>query len=109
MVPLHPELEAALRLTLAYSPAGDRFFPVDPSTAWRWVQEAFHRSREMGLITGHDRVGTHPLRHAAARHWLVSGVPINVVSRWLGHASIQTTLIYLAILPDPLGHMDRVP
>ena len=38
-----------------------------------------------------------------------SGIPINVVSRWLGHASLQTTLIYLEILPDPLGEMGRVP
>ena len=49
------------------------------------------------------------MRHSAARHWLSSGIPINVVSRWLGHASLQTTLVYLEILPDPLGEMGRVP
>ncbi len=45
----------------------------------------------------------------AARHWLASGVPINVVSQWLGHASLQTTIIYLEILPDPIGYMEKVP
>ena len=59
-------------------------------------------------ISSGRSVGTHTLRHSAARHWLASGVPINHVSRWLGHASIQTTLIYLEILPDPSGYMDRV-
>ena len=29
--------------------------------------------------------------------------------RWLGHSSLQTTLIYLEILPDPLGDINRVP
>lgn len=109
MVPAHPELVAALDLVLAYWPGGDQLFDADPSTAWRWVRRAYTRAAEMGLIAPGRRVGTHTLRHSAARHWLASGVPINVVSRWLGHASIATTLRYLAILPDPTGYMERVP
>lgn len=27
-----------------------------------------------------------------------------MVSRWLGNASLQTTLVYLVILPDPAGY-----
>ena len=42
-------------------------------------------------------VGTHTLRHSYARHLLMHGVPINYLSRWLGHSSIQTTLIYLEL------------
>jgi integrase len=79
------------------------------STAWRWTKQALARAVELGSIPPGRWVGTHTLRHSAARHWLASGVPINVVSRWLGHSSIQTTLIYLEILPDPSGFMDRVP
>ena len=37
------------------------------------------------------------------------GVPINVVSRWLVDVSIQTMLVYLEVLSDPLGEMERVP
>ena len=37
-----------------------------------------------------------------------SGIPLNVLSRWLRHASLQPTLIYLEILPDPLGEMGGV-
>ena len=47
-------------------------------------------------------------RELAHFHWLSSVIPINVVSRWLGHAGLQTTLVYLEILPDPLGEMGRV-
>ena len=78
------------------------------STAWRWVKAALARAQERGTIPAGRWVGTHTLRHSAARHWLAEGVPINHVSKWLGHASIQTTLIYLDILPDPSGYMDRV-
>lgn len=108
-VPCHPELVAALHLTLAYAPKGPAtLFTVDPSTAWRWVHRAYLRAAELELIPAGRHVGTHTLRHSAARHWLASGVPINVVSRWLGHASISTTLVYLEILPDPSGYMERV-
>ena len=31
--------------------------------------------------------------------------PINYLSRWLGHSSIQTTLIYLELVPDPDGEL----
>ena len=37
------------------------------------------------------------------------GVPINYLSRWLGHSSIQTTLIYLKLVPDPTRSVAAVP
>ena len=40
---------------------------------------------------------------------LVHGIPINYLSRWLGHSSIQTTLIYLELVPDPTGSLASVP
>ena len=38
-----------------------------------------------------------------------TGRPINFVSRWLGHASIHPTLIYLELVPDPTGSLASVP
>ena len=35
--------------------------------------------------------------------------PDQYLSRWLGHSSIQTTLIYLELVPDPSGSLDRAP
>ena len=37
------------------------------------------------------------LRHGFAVEALQSGVPINVVSKWLGHARIETTAIYTEV------------
>jgi integrase len=110
VVPVHPELGAGLRNFLAFSPVRrGPIFDASRSTAWRWLKLALARAVDLGAIPPGRKVGTHTLRHSAARHWLASGVPINVVSRWLGHASLQTTLIYLEILPDPAGFMERVP
>ena len=55
------------------------------------------------------RIGTHTLRHSYARHLLMNGVPINALSRWLGHANLSTTLVYLELVPDPAGSLARVP
>ena len=111
-VPLHPELRAALYLasgSLASNRArGGPIITVNRSTGWRWVRQAYGRAIELGAIPAGRKIGTHTLRHSFARHALASGIPINVLSRWLGHASILTTLIYLEILPDPLGHIERM-
>lgn len=110
MVPVHPELQVALRNVMAYGGVKrGRFLDVSRGTAWRWVKTALGRAVELGVVPPGRKVATHTLRHSAARHWLAHGIPINVVSRWLGHASLQTTLVYLEILPDPLGDIARVP
>lgn len=59
------------------------------------------RAEEMGTIAPVKCIGTHALRHSYARHYLLNGVPIYYLSRWLGHSSIQTTLIYPELVPDP--------
>ena len=109
LVPMHPELASAFRHFLDYSDKKGRIFSRSRTSAWRWVQSALERAQQLRQVPQGKKVGTHTLRHSAARHWLASGVPINHVQRWLGHASITTTLIYLEILPDPVGYMDRVP
>lgn len=43
------------------------------------------------------RISPHTFRHSTALHLLQSGVEINVVRSWLGHASVQTTHEYVEI------------
>ena len=96
LVPVHPELRRALKNALAYGDISQgRIFDAHPTTAWRWVKTAVKRAEELGAIPPGKRVSTHTLRHSYARHLLMNGIPINYLSRWLGHSSIQTTLIYL--------------
>lgn len=42
----------------------------------------------------------HSLRHSFATHALNSGVPIHIVSQWLGHASITQTMVYVHASPE---------
>ena len=42
-------------------------------------------------------------------HLLMNGIPINYLSRWLGHSSVQTTLIYPELVPDTRRSLASVP
>ena len=110
LVPVHPELHGALSSALAYGDISQgRLIEAHTTTAWRWVKTAVKRAEELGAISQGKRVSTHTLRHSYARHLLMNGIPINYLSRWLGHSSIQTTLIYLELVPDPTGSLAMVP
>ena len=110
VVPMHPELQTAFIAATSFGAVGQsRLIDVTRITTWRWVQQAVQRVTEAGQITPGRHVGTHTLRHSFARHMLLNGVPINFLSRWLGHYSIQTTLIYLELVPDPAGSLAAVP
>ena len=110
LVPLHPELQVALEAAAEWGVSRNgRIISASRSTAWRWIRLAADRAVGSGVFGPDRHVGTHTFRHSAARHWLASGVPINTVSRWLGHWSISMTLVYLEVLPDQLSMMERVP
>ena len=107
-VPVHKELSVALQVYAAMVSRGPLFPNLSRSTAHRHLKSAFDRAQRMNLVGPKRRVSCHTLRHSAARHWLASGVPINVVSRWLGHASLANTLVYLQIVSDSSNLMDTV-
>ena len=111
IVPVHPELQNVLISALQFSDVGaeDRLVNATRYTADRWIKTAAARAEELGAIPPGRRISNHTLRHSYARHLLVNGRPINYVSRWMGHSSIQTTLIYLDLVPDPTGSLAEVP
>lgn len=109
IVPMHPELEAALRTYLDYTGTRGPILGKTRQSGNRWYTDARNQAVTNQAIPAGKFVATHTLRHSAARHWLKSGVPINVVSMWLGHSNLQTTLVYLKLVSDPGGYMERVP
>lgn len=111
LVPIHPELNGALATVIGFRKikVGDSLVPVTRQIVWKWYREALSRCVAIGAIPEGKPCKTHTLRHSAARYWLMNDVPINVVSQWLGHANLQTTLIYLQLVSDPGGFMERVP
>ncbi len=67
------------------------------------VQGAFKNAvRETGIHK--KRITIHTLRHCYATHLLEKGVNLRVIQRYLGHSSIETTMIYLHLTPE--GHED---
>lgn len=101
-VPTTPRLRAALAEAIAErgALAPDDLVFVSPDGApldygnWR------HRTwkglrRRAGLGVGDATIGFHTLRHTAATRWANGGIPPHVIQAWLGHASIETTEVYL--------------
>jgi integrase len=95
-VPLPPELMAALDRHFGLSnrrrdprDADHRLWPWHRVTAWRLVKRVMLRSGVEGR-----QACPRGLRHAFGVGSLQSGVPLNLVQRWLGHARISTTAIY---------------
>ena len=111
IVPVHPELHSALASSLQFGniAQGDRLIKASRSTADKWIRAAKSKAEEAGAIPAGRRISSHTLRHSYARHLLMNGIPIDYLSRWLGHSSIQTTLIYLELVPDPTGSLAAVP
>ena len=111
IVPVHSELRAALASFLAFRdvPEDAKMVNVTRQTALQWVKEAQTRATALGASLQGRRIGTHTLRHSYARHLLLNGVAVNALSRWLGHSHLSTTLRYLELIPDPEGHMERIP
>jgi len=62
----------------------------------RHLAAVAHRSCEDVPLDFH----AHQLRHARASHWLDEGVNIVQISFLLGHASLETTMVYLDITTE---------
>jgi site-specific recombinase XerD len=67
-----------------------RLWPWGRTTAWRHVTYVMAQA---GIMEGPHRVPK-GLRHGYAIHALNKGVQINLVSKWMGHSTLETTAIY---------------
>ena len=116
-VPAHPELRRTLTEHCQYIRAKGKnpLFIVERSgqkasrqTGYEWVTRSLVKAiRDRALPIG-TVVSPHTFRHSAARHWLAQGVQINTVQLWLGHQNLDTTLIYLQLVPDPYSSMEKI-
>jgi site-specific recombinase XerD len=48
----------------------------------------------------HNSYSPHSFRHSIAVHMLESGIPLPVIKNFLGHASLESTLIYATVSPE---------
>ncbi|MFN3625455.1 MAG: tyrosine-type recombinase/integrase [Hyphomicrobium sp.] len=92
-LPIPSELAEALRSVhdLASMPSSNRLWALSRSRAWQLIKMVMTAAG----IAGGPYATPKGLRHAFGLHAVRSGVPLNMVQKWLGHASMTTTAIYL--------------
>ena len=114
-VPLAPAMVAQLRDWWKTHRHPDWLFP-GPTCGWREraqpadaaqraathlsvsaVQNTFRLARAASGLPAEATV--HTLRHCYATHLLEEGVSLRLISQYLGHASLETTLIYTHLTP----------
>lgn len=68
-------------------------WPIGRTKAWRLVKDVMHRA-------GIQQRSATPrgLRHGFGVHAVRCGIPLTLIQKWLGHASIATTAIYTDVL-----------
>lgn len=71
--------------------------PLTRSGISQLVGRCARRAAERAPTLVSKRVSAHSLRHSCATHLLRSGVDINTIRAWLGHAKIDTTAVYAEI------------
>lgn len=114
-VPLAPDMVASLRAWWKTHRHPQWLFP-GPTSGWREraqpdgavaratthlsvsaVQNTFRLARaQCGLPV---EATVHTLRHCYATHLLEEGVSLRLISQYLGHASLETTVIYTHLTP----------
>jgi site-specific recombinase XerD len=107
MCPLWAETARQLQLLLQQrdptAPPDDPVFvsrPGRPLTRfgiYKIVRRCASSLKTRGRLSANKPVSPHIFRHTAAVHLLESGVEINVIRGWLGHASLETTNRYAEI------------
>lgn len=92
-LPLPPDVTAALRAIhhLCEGNPDRKLWPLSRSRAWRLVKSVM---RAAGIPEG-PHMTPKGLRHGFGLHAIRSGVPLTLVQKWLGHANLATTSIYL--------------
>lgn len=97
-----PLLPVALDIFLKYSTDKSGNEAIFPRIS---TQKVNKNLKELGQIAGISKpLSTHLARHTAATTvWLSNGVPIEVVSKMMGHTKISTTQIYGRVVESKIA------
>lgn len=100
-------------LTAVHSIEGPHATETDGDTPlWAWGRTtAWERVKGVMVIAGVVGPQATPrgLRHGYGVHAIQHGVPLNLVQKWLGHASLSTTAIYAdAVGPEEQAIASRM-
>lgn len=94
-MPIPDELVKALAEQVVSLPGSERLWGFCRTTAWKIIKRCMADAGLTGL-----KAAPKGLRHGFAIACISAGVPLPTVQRWLGHASLHTTSIYLDFVGD---------
>ncbi len=97
-VPIPDSLMRLLRPLVSQAEPSARVWPFSRPTAYRLVKDCMVRAKISGGMASPKG-----LRHGFAVACLSHKIPLTTVKKWLGHARLETTAIYL----DVLGNEER--
>jgi len=100
-VPVKPELMSAIAayvVTAGLQP-NNKLFDVTRIRVHQIIQKAAKRA-----WLNPDRAHAHAFRHGFAVNAMLSGVPPLVLKQWMGHARLQSTMIYTDALAQDTKH-----
>ena len=88
----HPERNTAQQHWLFYTKRNEVITKMSSDNVQRFLSsyEASARRSQGDIMHLHP----HLFRHTRAMHLYMAGVPLPIVSEWLGHSNMETTLIY---------------
>lgn len=95
-VPAPAELFGVLRQVHGLEDLNARLWQLSRCRAWQLIKGIMRQA----AIPAGPHATPKGLRHSFGLHAIRSGVPLNLVQRWLGHASMNTTAIYLQAIGD---------
>lgn len=93
-VPIPRDLIEQIEAVHDLSNPAKRLWPWSRSRAWQLVKIVMHQA---GIAPG-LHASPKGLRHGFGVHAIRNGIPLNLVQRWMGHASMTTTAIYLQVV-----------
>lgn len=104
-VPVPPELLSSIAENRPESASfNDRIWNWSRMTAYRKIK----RQMDLAMVQG-SFASPKGLRHAFGVRAVQSGIPLNLLQRWLGHADIKTTAIYANVVgPEELELASRM-
>ena len=75
-------------------------------------QSLFIRLKKLQYDTGNidlieKEIGLHTLRHSIATHFLAAGMPLENISQFLGHSTLESTQVYTHLVPTAKGQWQQ--
>lgn len=92
-IPVPTEFLAYVQRVHGTGHRDDCLWSIGRTTAWRHVKRVMTEAR-----VGEAAASPKGLRHGFGVHAVRSGIPLDLLQRWLGHASLATTAIYTHVV-----------